>query len=372
MILLDPVFISILIFGMVTSYTDTKYGKIKNIHIILLLIAGLLINIFFTKTLLNVSMNPKEDFLQTIINFLITLTFGFFLWSAGLWSQGDAKLFLGYSLLLPVFTYKHGYIPFFPSLVILINTFIPIAIFYILNSFLHAKLKNLKASIKQIISPENLINLALYIFGLSFILQLFLNYFHINLNFIFQMVILFVLMEVLNKISSKATLIFSAIGSIMAVVFSFSSIFTLSFLLQFLSTVVLFSILKLLLSVTEFYSEPIKIKNLKVGMMLSEQLVKTKKGIEKREFSLMTIFDIIKSMKESFLGEVKTRLTDEDVKELQKLRKEGKIKFDEIKITKTVPFAPFMFFGVLLTYFLQGSLLYYFSMAKILTLISKK
>jgi len=306
---------------MATSYTDIKYGKIKNIHIILLLVAGLLINIFFTKTLLNVSMNPKEDFLQTIFNFFISLSFGFFLWSASLWSQGDAKLFLGYSLLLPVFTYKHGYISFFPSLAILINTFIPIAVFYLLNSFLHAKLKNLKTTIKQIFSPKNLINLVLYIFGLSFIIQLILSHFNISLSFILQTIILFILMEVLNKISSKVTLIFSVIGFMLGVLFSFSSIFTLYFLFQLLSTMALFSILKLLLSITEFYSESVKIKNLKAGMMLSEQLVKTKKGMEKREFSLMTIFDIIKSMKESFMGDVKTRLTEEDVKQLQKMRK---------------------------------------------------
>ena len=107
-------------------------------------------------------------------------------------------------------------------------------------------------------------------------------------------------------------------------------------------------------------------------MALSEQLIKTKKGMEKREISLMTIFDIFNSMKEGLLGDVKTRLTEEDVKELQKLRNEGKIKFDEIKIAKTVPFAPFIFFGILLTYFLQGSLLYYLSLTQILTLISKK
>jgi Flp pilus assembly protein protease CpaA len=356
---LDPIFIVTLIFGIYTSYTDIKYGKIKNISIIFLLILGLFINIFLTKTLSIVELNIKSDFIQSIINFIVTLAFGFFLWSAGLWSQGDAKLFLGYSLLLPVFTYKHGYIYFFPSLVILINTFIPIAVFYILNSFIHAKLKNLKISIKQNFSPKNIINLILYIFGLFFIIQFLLDYFNIRLGFVLQMIILFILMEILDKISSRATLILSVIGSLLRIIFSFNSIFTLSFLFQFFSTIIVFSILKLLISITEFYSEPVKIKDLKAGMMLSERLVKTKKGMEKRELSLMTIFDIFSSVKEGLLGDVKTRLAEEDIKELQKMRREGKIKFNEIKITKMVPFAPFMFFGVLLTYFLQGSLIYY-------------
>jgi len=370
--LLNPIFVAVLIFGIYTSYTDIKYGKIKNIAILLMLISGLFINVFFTNTLLAFDLNVKSDFIQSITNIIIAFAFGFFLWTAGLWTQGDAKLFLGYSFLLPVFTYKHGYVSFFPSIVILINTFIPIAAFYIINSFLHVKLKNLKTNIKQILSPNSAINLILFVFGFSFILQLFLNYFNITLNIILQMIILFVLMEILNKISSKAALNLSIIGALLQIIFSFSSIFTPTFLFQFFSTAIIFLTLKILLSITEFYSESIKIKDLRAGMALSEQLIKTKKGMEKREISLMTIFDIFNSMKEGLLGDVKTRLTEEDVKELQKLRNEGKIKFDEIKIAKTVPFAPFIFFGILLTYFLQGSLLYYLSLTQILTLISKK
>lgn len=357
--LLDPIFILILIFGVYTSYTDIKYGKIKNIAILLLLISGLFINIFSTKTLSTFDLNIKSDFIQSIINIIIAFTFGFFLWSACLWSEGDAKLFLGYSLILPVFTYKYGYISFFPSLVILINTFIPIAIFYIFNSFLHTKLENLKINIKQVFSPKNIINLILNVFGLFFILETFFKHFNISLNFTLQMIILFVLMEVLNKISSKAALIFSIIGSILRIIFSFSSIFILSFLFQLLSVVAVFLTLKLLISITEFYPESVKIQDLKTGMTLGERLVKTKKEMKKRELSLITVFDIIQCIKEGFLGEVKTRLTEEDVKELQNLQKEKKLKFDEIKIVKTVPFAPFMFFGVLLTYFLQGSLFYF-------------
>ena len=97
-------------------------------------------------------------------------------------------------------------------------------------------------------------------------------------------------------------------------------------------------------------------------MVLSEELIKTKDGIVKKETSFITIFDMFKSLKDDFFGDVKTRLTAEDVRELQKLRKKGELKFDEIKIAKTVPFAPFMFLGVLLTYLLQGSLFYYLNL----------
>jgi Flp pilus assembly protein protease CpaA len=358
---LNPIFIAILIFGIYTSYTDIKHGKIKNFSIILLLISGLFINIFLTKTFSTFDLNMKSDFIQSIVNIVIAFSFGFFLWLAGLWSSGDAKLFLGYSLLLPVFTYHYGYISFFPSIVILINTFIPVAIFYISNSVFHLKLKDLKESAKEIFSSKNLQSTILFIFGFFYILQLFLKYFHITLDFFVQMFILFILMEILNKISSKATLIFSIIGSLLKLLFSFSSIFTISFLFGFLYSLIIFLSLSFVLSSAEFYSDLVKIKNLKVGMMLGEQLIKTKRGVEKKEISYVSIFSIIQSVKQGFLGDVKTRLTEEDIKELQKLQKEKKLEFSEIKIAKTVPFAPFMFFGVLITYFLQGNLLYYLS-----------
>jgi prepilin signal peptidase PulO-like enzyme (type II secretory pathway) len=103
----------------------------------------------------------------------------------------------------------------------------------------------------------------------------------------------------------------------------------------------------------------VKIKDLKPGMLLNEQLIKTKKGMEKKELSLITIFGMFQCLKEGVFGDVKNMLTEEDIRELKKLKKEKKLKFDEIKIAKTMPFAPFMLFGVLLTYFLQGSLFYY-------------
>jgi hypothetical protein len=368
-LLLNPVFFIILIFGILTSYTDIKYGKIKNISILLMLISGLFLNIFLTKTLSTIELNMKSDFIQSITNILISFIFGFFLWLACLWSEGDAKLFLGYSILIPVFTYKYGYVSFFPSIVILINTFIPIAIFYIFNSLAHLKLKSLKVDIKQFFSPKNILNLILYIFGSFFVIQLILSYFKISLSFIPQTIVLFVLMEILDRVSSKATLVLSIIGSILRIIFSFSSIFTLTFSFQILSTIGIFLILKILLNITEFYSESVKIKDLKPGMTSSERLIKTKKGVEKKEISLMTIFDIFQSVKECFLGDVKTRLTEKDIKELQKLQKEKKLKFNEIKISKTVPFAPFMFLGVLLTFLLQGSLLYNLNTTRFLEVI---
>jgi len=357
--LLDPALISIIAFGIITSYTDIKKGKIKNIHIILLLLAGLIINIFFTKILLSFSFNINSDFIQTITNVSISLLFGFFIWSAGLWPSGDAKLFLGYSLLLPVFTYKYGYVFLFPSLVILINTITPLAFFLIFTSIFQIKLDQFKEYVKKNFKISSLANIILFIFGFSYILNLILSKFSIQPNFILQTIILFALMEIFNKTSRWVATAFSLIGTVLRLIFSFSSVLTFSFLWGISSTLIVFLGLRLFIFyLIEFsFVEPVKINNLRPGMLLTERLVKTKKGYEKREYSIFTIFDVINRMKEGVLSETSMTLTAEDI---EKLKED---KFDSVKIAKTIPFAPFMFFGVLLTYLLQGSLFYYLTLA---------
>ena len=50
-------------------------------------------------------------------------------------------------------------------------------------------------------------------------------------------------------------------------------------------------------------------------------------------------------------------LTKEDVEKINKLHSEGKFKPHVISIYHTVPFAPFMFLGVLMTIIAQGNVL---------------
>jgi len=359
---IDPYLILIVIFGVVTSYTDIKSGKIKNIHIILLILTGVLINIFYVNTFLNPSFNLKSDFFQSITNITIAFIFGFLIFSAGLWSSGDAKLFLGYSVLLPMVIFKAGYIPYFPSLVILINTFIPLAFFYIVTPFFNIDLKSLKKEAKKIFTLSNLLNMILFLFAFQYLISLSLNYLKISLDVFTQTILLFILMEITNKFNRKYFNYFLVLVSILRTIFSFSQILTFSFLQNFLIFIFLFQILRFIISyLTEFsFTQSVKIKDLKPGMLLAESLIKTKKGFEKKkQKSLVTVFDIFRSVKEGIISDVSHQLTEKDILTLNRLYKQKKLSFDTVKIAKTVPFAPFMFFGVLLTYLLQGSLFYY-------------
>ena len=64
------------------------------------------------------------------INTGISFGLGFLLWTLGLWAAGDGKLFGLLSLLLPLAAYHDNYLTWFPSFVLFFNTFI--AVFAIL------------------------------------------------------------------------------------------------------------------------------------------------------------------------------------------------------------------------------------------------
>lgn len=156
--ILDFLFLPFLFYiGVITSYQDFKEGKIRNKWIVIGLIYGIamLVVLAFWNLIAESAMNfyythieyrAIGDSLQIItirwdyfwkvfLNCTIALIVGYAFWCFNLWSAGDAKLFLLFSLLLPLKYYQDAAFPYFPSLSLLINTFIPILFFLICQNF---------------------------------------------------------------------------------------------------------------------------------------------------------------------------------------------------------------------------------------------
>ena len=151
---------AIILIGLFTSYEDIKEGKIRNKYIILALIYTLLAYVFII-TIYYFGGVPirAEYFIEFIINGVIALLVGFLLWYSRVWTAGDGKLFFAYSLLVPLSAYSFGYIKYFPSLVILINTFLPIFIFLFVGLLLKTTRQQKVDSAKKILSLNNIISL---------------------------------------------------------------------------------------------------------------------------------------------------------------------------------------------------------------------
>jgi hypothetical protein len=354
--MIDLIFIAIIIFGAITSYTDIKFGKIKNITILIMLFSGLVINIFFTKSLINF-------FNQSVLNIVLSLIFGFLLYFSNIWSEGDAKLFFGYAFLIPVTVYKYGYIQYFQSLVVLINTFVPASFFYLLSSFFQIKFDLFKKHVRKSVTISSFLDVSLFLFSFSYIFQIVSSYLQITLDIFSQTLILFFLIELSRLIKKRYFYAICVLLSIVRILFSFHSIINLVFIKNFVIMISVFQGLRaLLLFLVEFsFTESININNLKAGMTLGERIVKSGINYTKKHETFINISDILSSTKNQLLDEINLKLTEDDVKKIQKLNINKKLSFKEIKIVKNIPFAPFLFIGVIVTYLMEGSLLYYFS-----------
>jgi hypothetical protein len=131
---------ALIIIGIVSTYTDLKYGRIPNWLIIFGLVyaIGLYVflfgyNAFFVHQAIN-----GEYIAKALQNIAIALVSGIVLWKFDLWSAGDAKLFTVYAALLPLEAYSNGYVEQFPAFNLLVNLFFPLVVILAVKALLFA------------------------------------------------------------------------------------------------------------------------------------------------------------------------------------------------------------------------------------------
>lgn len=110
--------------GLASSYTDFKYGRIRNIHLIAGLIYGCVIYLF-----LLLSGGLGYSILFLFLNFVAAVAVSYGLYWKQVWSAGDAKLFIVLSFLSPWL--KNAQMFRLPALSLLINTGV-ISLLYLL------------------------------------------------------------------------------------------------------------------------------------------------------------------------------------------------------------------------------------------------
>jgi hypothetical protein len=157
---LDYLFLPIILFiGVITSYQDFQSGKIKNKWILFGLVCGmgiwisLLVWSQIVPFVSHYFATPMgfilpSYILKVLINSLISLLVGYLLWYFDLWAAGDAKLFFVFSLLLPLKYYFRSAMPYFPSVVLLINVFAFALSFLVLKSLYIIIKKFIKAPVQ--------------------------------------------------------------------------------------------------------------------------------------------------------------------------------------------------------------------------------
>ena len=300
------------------------------------------------------------------------------MWKFNVWAAGDAKLFTVYSILLPMTFYWKSFFFFFPSFVLMINIFIPIFIYLLIGSiifylkFLYFRKKNKsknnlqekkqesKADKRKKIL-ENVKNMSIMMIafiGLFLIIKLFqtpiqqytsIDVFSIQV-LIFAAVIIFsnsVIKFLMKPIIFKTVIIMVAILVCYGLIYAYDS--TLEAIQRTLIMMTIFIIvLTIFRKLIDFHVlktnvKEVKIEDIKPRMSLVEDIMeKIKKD---------------KKFYNKYIGRFYSGgLMPNQVEAVKKWLKNDKEEMETIKIYKPFPFVPWMFFGVIITIILKGSM----------------
>ncbi len=386
--------IPIFIIGLITSFEDFKYGKIKNKWIKIgflwgITIFGLYILWNFTFWIFeHFGISPysfsvfKFSYLgEVILNTSIALGIGFLMWFWNVWSAGDAKLFTLFSFLLPLKFYSKTYLSYFPSFALLLNIFIvALGIFLIILVFTFIHRTFIKK--KETLTEEEKINRKK-----EFKNNIFLLFKEIlNLLVIFFVMVSFFGLFFKSIIGENLTYFFTVILGLEKWVLLITFLGVFVFLMKFLqkikkvfyiAAVVLLIwffykwiglnqspvlIMKPMLSVTaiiifggftfrkmfdwyvkEKEIQKVKTGELKPGMRLTEETINTLKGKEGKLF-------------EKSIGKIYSDgLNIEQIVFLKKFAEEKGIKL--LEVYKPSPFAILIFIGLIVTILFRGSII---------------
>jgi len=327
----------ILLFGVITSYEDIREGKIRNKYVLLAFLFTVLMNSLIFFGFIEDHSFDQGYYLELLINVIIAFLIGFALWTFNLWTPGDAKLFSAYAALVPLTTYQLGYARYFPSFTLLSNTFIPLFFLILLAIPFSISRNKDKKLTKNLFDPKKLVDRIIFLFGFLWFFNILFVFLGMQLTFLMYLLLFITIPYIFRRIKFISLAHASIILSILRLIFDFNTVFTVEFLKFFLTLVFVFIIVMFLMSLSGFLptTTAVNIKNLKPGMILAEKIKSDDKIIHSAN----------------------REITEDEIELLNKLYTEKKLKSDLVHIQQTLPFAPFLFAGVLLTYFCQGDLI---------------
>ena len=358
----------ILALGIITSYEDIKTGKIRNKWIIAALVyaflvyAALIANLYFTTGL------NYHYLIELVTNLIFSVLVGFGFWYFNLWTAGDGKLFISFSLLIPFTVYSTGYQEWIPSLTLLINIFVlAITIMFVLM-LSRVELKHIQKSVlpllKELLKIDRFIDSAIYLFAINWIVGILLSLIGLASNYILMMGLTIISYSFIEK-RFKRNSFYVMIIIAAARIFLDKSVYSVAFLVDLILLIFGWRLFRSIICGTlanlgyHAFSKEININKLKPGMILSESIQRVQK-VEEKQPDMKIIkkgkyFYIkmpkISSQEDKFIEEEPEGLTKDQIK---KIKNTG---FKRIRISHTVPFAPFIFLGVILTLLSKGNVL---------------
>lgn len=329
-------------------YEDFKDGRIRNSLLLVLIGGGIFLN-YYTGTF-------TDHLLPFVINVCFGITVGLIIWLAGLWSAADAKLFISLVVLFPTIWFKSS-AGYFPGLAILVNSTLPLFLFLTGQVLFQSDWKEKAQSFKNILKPSLLVNIFVVGTGILLLRSLAADFFKIQLDYFLTLPLFLGLFWLIGKLKIRIIYLSAAI-IVLSLLFS-------SYLIdpRFIITVFAFTLLIFFAIWIISLSQPLftcqeKVAELKEGMILNEMILEKDKKFVKQSLVFLTFMTSLAQRMNSKLifGYNPDGLKIDEIRKLQEMEKAGQLEFETIGVSKTLPFAQTLFLGILITYFLKGSL----------------
>lgn len=350
------------------SYTDLTRGIIPNRLTFPLIGLGIVLNGLYAFVI--------GEVWYLVISLIITgaiFGLGYLFWKMGAWAGGDVKLFTALAALLPFYpaliTYEvlnytfplEAAYPFPLTLIInSILSMLPFLLIYVL----YVAVRNKPHLVGELLSPlkdwqKNLATTLLITAAvtISVLIVQLINY----PNLILYLILIYLLSFLISKLPKYVKAVIIAAGVIYSL-YAYFQVTLIGIATLFITLIVIGIVRKLLTSVSrEALQDNYPIEKLKEGMILAYKLYQRNDELHWDEKSFFT------KIKESFakkdltmishppgklvITSLAAGLTEDDLKLLKKLQKEGKIK-DEVRIKRGVPFAPSILIGLIISLFI--------------------
>ncbi|MCK5062360.1 MAG: prepilin peptidase [Candidatus Aenigmarchaeota archaeon] len=340
-----PLLLAFLIpFGIITSFHDIRYGKIRNKHILVALLYGIFINLAYSFNLSYLGF--------VAVNASIALMVSFLAWYLTFCTAGDSKLFFAYSFLVPLGIYEYGFINYFPSATIIINTLLPAFAYFFIRLMQITDMEEKKEIFKKTVNFKSLSGIAILLFGFYWGIFNIMGMLGISMTGFMGPIIAILAIYYLAKRSGIDITKAAIILCILRLIFDYQGLMSVSFWISFAAMITMFTFLvNFVPELGRFmFSQEKKISELREHMMPQEAIAR--KGKKYVKVPLSKTVDAGKG----FLVDYKASgLTKDDIYTLKQLRKDKRLDFETIIVHQTIPFAPLMFAGVLLTVLMSGN-----------------
>ncbi len=354
-----------LFYGIKTSISDLRCGKIYNRDVLRILLFALF---FIFLNSVTTSIDFKMDFFYVLVNtikfqglnFLIGLGVGISCWFLGLWPPGDAKLFSAYLFLVPAGFVRYSPYPFPFTLLIDITVISGIIIMF-------TRLKEFKIDTK-LFTFKSLYVSAIAVFSMSWFIRKSFELLKIPGNFFITAVFLFLVILLLKRIFKLSFKWLIIIVAIARLILDYPNYVNIDELILLGKLFLLFVLLRIFLVDINFNinTRKEKVKNLKEGDLLAQVPCMQRGNISLPPLKIFALYQYFTNkffLEESMENPIikydpSKGLQQKDLNKLKAiLAKKG---IDEILVFRTIFFAPIIFLAVIGSILSKGSIFFMF------------